>query len=326
MQCTCSDNNDVSNADEFGSSELVLGALPPLFLKDFDGALVTKSRRETMTTNPSPRYQWQIATLRCLAYSVVLLLWTRKVLLEPLRVEAIEMVRYEPRFDTLPVDGASRRDNTTPHLAFISFPSQAHMDPSEIIVVPIPLSRLSNFVGFSVLCLFVVSIPWWELAAVWRSVKTLTIMTCILLAASILCGAHPINNLHSTLLASFYVASLVSLNPPVFNDASGWSLQHVLNSRLTTITSRQGDEIMGTCRFYTTLLVMIPFQILNILDSGLQVQRWPLPIVLGSTVGWVIGSTMIGLPWALYTNFKANSAVVNTECYNQSHRQKDRYI
>lgn len=43
-----------------------------------------------MTT---PRSQWLTAALRCLSYCVVLLLWTRTVLLEPLRKEAIGMVR-----------------------------------------------------------------------------------------------------------------------------------------------------------------------------------------------------------------------------------------
>lgn len=200
------------------------------------------------------------------------------------------------------------------------------MDPTEIIAVPIPLSRLSNFVGFSVLFLFVVSVPWWELAALWRKLKVLTATTFTMLAITITCGTHPADNLLYTTLASFYVASLVSLNPPVFGDANGWGPQQALFNN-TSATHRQGgDDTMGTTRLYTTLLVTIPFQILNILDSGLQVQRWPLPIVLGSTAGWITGS-VLGLLWALYTNSNATtgSEPVDSESSAQDHQKKDRY-
>jgi hypothetical protein len=99
-----------------------------------------------------------------------------------------------------------------------------------------------------------------------------------MLAISILCGAHPQQHVLGTILASFYMASLISLNPPVFGDKT------------------HCDDTMKACRFYATLLITIPFQILQILDSGIQVQRWPIPLVLGSTVGWVAGS-IVGLLW-----------------------------
>lgn len=40
---------------------------------------------------------------------------------------------------------------------------------------------------------------------------------------------------------------------------------------------------------YAVIFVTIPFQILNVLDHGSQIQRWPVPIILGSTVGHCIG-------------------------------------
>jgi hypothetical protein len=196
------------------------------------------------------------------------------------------------------------------------------MDPTEIIAVPIPPLRLETFVGFSVLIMFVVSVSWWELAALWRELIVLTVATVSILAISILCGAHPQTNLLYTVLASFYVASLLSLYPPVFNDSVGWNLQQLFTSRPA---ARLGDDIVGACRFYVTLLVMVPFQILNILDSGLQVQRWPLPMLLGSTVGWGTGS-ILGLLWALYTNCNASDAKAGNERCMQDNQKKDRYI
>ncbi len=43
---------------------------------------------------------------------------------------------------------------------------------------------------------------------------------------------------------------------------------------------------------YSTILVAIPFQILNILDHGEQIQRWPMPIILGSTIGHCLGCSV----------------------------------
>jgi hypothetical protein len=215
------------------------------------------------------------------------------------------------------------------HLLHSILSSQAHLDPTEIIAVPIPLFRLENFVGFAALVLFIVSVPWWELVVLVNTLKTLGITTFAILGMAILCGAHPLHNLLYTVLASFYVASLVSLNPPVFNDAT----RTTNNTQLLLFTRRidaltRGDDVIQSFRLYTTLLTMIPFQILNILDSGLQVQRWPLPMLLGSTVGWILGS-VLGLLWTFcYTthNNKSN-ATTTTSSSGQvdSDEKKDRY-
>ena len=274
---------------------------------------------ETMT-KPSPRSHWLLPTLRCLTYCIALSLWTRKVLLEPLRGEAIEMVCHLFQDDI----ACLRLTTVLPLLVGRSLLSQAHMDPTEIIALPASFSRLETFVGFSVFCLFVISVPWWDLESLWKEAKVLTSTTAVMLAISILCGAHPQTNLRYTILASAYVASLLSLNPPVFNDSNGcWNpQQYFFYSNYSASETRLGDEIVGKCRFYATLLVMMPFQVLTILDSGLQVQRWPLPMVLGSTVGWVMGS-VIGLLLAIYTNLNAKP---HYESHEQSHQQKDRYM
>jgi hypothetical protein len=194
----------------------------------------------------------------------------------------------------------------------------AHMDPTKIIVVPISLQRLVLFVTLAVLGLFIVSVPWWELAALWNALKTLVLTTAALYIVSILCGLHPLYNIHSTLLASFYIAALVSMNPTTFGDGGSDSPQALLF--LASMT-RTRDDIVGMTRFYTTLLVCIPFQILNVLDSGLQIQRLPLPMLLGSTVGWTIGS-IVGLLLALYNNSSNKGA----ESYTTNSPTKNRNI
>jgi hypothetical protein len=61
------------------------------------------------------------------------------------------------------------------------------------------------------------------------------------------------------------------------------------------------EDIIATSRLYTTLLCTIPFQILNVLDHGMQVQRWPAPVLMGATYGYAFG-TLTGI----LTNYIAN--------------------
>merc|ERR1719491_1516642 len=48
------------------------------------------------------------------------------------------------------------------------------------------------------------------------------------------------------------------------------------------------DQI-NRCVVYSVMIITVPFMVLNILDHGDQIQRWPIPILLGSTVGHVVG-------------------------------------
>jgi hypothetical protein len=162
------------------------------------------------------------------------------------------------------------------------------MDPTEIIAVPLSLSTMGNFVGFSSLGLFLVSVPWWDMTELGNELKRLTIHTMCMLAIFITCGANPQQDLFHTILASFYMASLLTLNPFVF-------------AKTTLYDDDDDNTLMKTSRFYATLLMTIPFQILQILDSGLQVQRWPIPLLLGSTVGWMVGN-IVGLLLICYNN------------------------
>lgn len=140
------------------------------------------------------------------------------------------------------------------------------MDPSEIIAVPLPINDVVTFVGFSCLTLFLVTVSWWDgFAILWTVVRRIVTTTLIMLGTFILCGAHPIHNITHTLWAALYTACLLLWRP---NDDNKKSRHHV----------------------NTILLVAIPFQILNILDTGLQVQRWPIPILIGGSVGWIVSN------------------------------------
>ena len=75
------------------------------------------------------------------------------------------------------------------------------------------------------------------------------------------------------------------------NRASIASIASIAATTTTTTTSGNHHNHNGINRYvmYTTLIVTVPFQILNILDHGKQIQRWPIPIIVGSMIGHLLG-------------------------------------
>jgi hypothetical protein len=55
----------------------------------------------------------------------------------------------------------------------------------------------------------------------------------------------------------------------------------------------------------------IPFQILTVLDRGLQIQSWPLRVILGKAYGYVMGS-LIGIVFRYYE--RLDSEKQNGDC------------
>ena len=166
------------------------------------------------------------------------------------------------------------------------------MDPTEIIATPLEAPSVGFFTGISVLVLFAMSVKWWEPKQLLLETRNFILATLLTLFAMVLCGADPTENQVHTLWASLYAAALVWLSPPL-TDASTTTVsdfQSALLTRLRWMSHRTPNEKLSFCRFYATLLVAVPFQILNILDWGAQIQRWPLPIILGCTFGWIAGS------------------------------------
>jgi hypothetical protein len=43
---------------------------------------------------------------------------------------------------------------------------------------------------------------------------------------------------------------------------------------------------------YCCIILTVLFQILLLYDRGYQIQRYPIPLVLGCTIGWIIGTCM----------------------------------
>jgi hypothetical protein len=158
------------------------------------------------------------------------------------------------------------------------------MDPSEIISTPYDLDRLNAFVMFPVtiiLLLTLIRVPQ-KMLSFSVSLGRLTLVVYGLLG---LCGAHIVENFKHSSLASLYIAALVSTT---------FTTDDVTPQILAQLPIRDHSDLLKTSRIFGTIVGCIPFQILSILDRGVQIQRWPLPIILGVTYGYVFGS-IIGL-------------------------------
>jgi len=167
--------------------------------------------------------------------------------------------------------------------------------------VPYDSQRLAIYVGSVVLCTIMFRYPVDDWLKIFLQLLQLT-TTCF--GLFILCGASPYEKLTHTALAAAYFATLCWCEAPVFAadtvtfDGS-MTLQQQFHQRLrgrvlhksTIIQQRQ--NLLQTIVLYSCISCTIPLQILLLYDRGWQLQRWPIPVILGSTIG-SIGGTVFG--------------------------------
>ena len=174
------------------------------------------------------------------------------------------------------------------------------MDPTEIIDIPLSTPRLLLLVVPILLPLLVEAVVVGNGGH--HGITTLSRLvqwTLTLFAAMILCGASPTHTLGPTALAALYLASLLGWDPLV--GLGDWHPLLLLVDdprRRREVPHHQDDHnhkathttsSSSLVRMQATLGMTIVFQILLLYDRGWQVQRWPLPTLLGSTIGWTLG-------------------------------------
>lgn len=132
-----------------------------------------------------------------------------------------------------------------------------------------------------------------------RTIKYLTMMgalTVIVFIISIICGASPFENVRHTWLASFFVTTLAcGYIQPKLNESIQMSIKRCIlvpdyNSDLPFMECLVNE--MNGFILLSVVVVLIPFMVLNILDGGFQIQRWPLPIIFGTFCGHMMGITL----------------------------------
>lgn len=162
------------------------------------------------------------------------------------------------------------------------------MDPSEIIKIPFPQKRLTNFTMAPVVFIMLIWLRYSpdRLTSRILSLVKLTILTYGLFG---LCGSNIVENAGHSVTAALYVAALASTT------SSGEPTSRIAEE----LPFMDSSNLLAFCRLYGMILTSIPFQVVNILDAGLQIQRWPLTIIIGVTYGYVIG-TFVGVTSLYY--------------------------
>jgi hypothetical protein len=159
------------------------------------------------------------------------------------------------------------------------------MDPSEIVKVPYDIKRLSVFTMVPIVTLLFVAM--WDAPTKLTSfMLTLFRLTIVVFGVLGLCGANLGTNPQHSMYTAIYAAALLTttINP---SNAASSKVQEQL-------PFADKSDAINFFRLYGVLLTTIALQILQVLDWGVQVQRWPLPIILGVTYGYVVG-TLFGI-------------------------------
>jgi hypothetical protein len=216
--------------------------------------------------------------------------------------------------------------------------SQAHMEPSIVIATPYSLRQVSIFVVLSMawnvlvtLTLIIIELESRPVNCNLRggglqSMFIVVLYAIIIHLVFVLCGVHPaVFPLH-TALASLYVA-LNMLQPVLLFMPD--QQRHVYRDgsfvRVTILKLREvNNYIFGPpiyqpqkehtinqqCNLnrtqcihqysaYGTIIGIVTFAILRVLDHGIQIQRYPCPIIIGATYGSYLGVALGAMSTAL---------------------------
>lgn len=85
-----------------------------------------------------------------------------------------------------------------------------------------------------------------------------------------LCGNNMVVHWRHSIYSAIYIATLV-------NSTS----KDVATSNILEQLPFDYSDVLMASRLYGILALIIPFQVLSVLDHGAQISRWPLPILFG---------------------------------------------
>jgi thiamine transporter ThiT len=196
--------------------------------------------------------------------------------------------------------------------SFITCIIQYHLDPSVIIQTPLPPEFLVKVItysfGWNIIALLAI-----HLTAPAKRPRIISTITSIVSGSIftylifILCGFHPGYFPIQTLLASFYVAMNTALCatsiPEEDSIKENQSIDSLISKQIKVWNYLLGPSVnsvqfLHQATFYGSLIGMGVLSILRILDHGMQIQRHPVPILLGLVWGRV-GGLVAGLIWGL---------------------------
>jgi GPI biosynthesis protein family Pig-F len=185
----------------------------------------------------------------------------------------------------------------------------AHLDPTDILSKEYPLDSIYWFLSTTALghgVFLYIKNPSWQhqlhCYAHWIQ------GSCLSYVIILLCGINPFKtSFDTTMASSIYITTLLlgitASNLPY----ESWSMLPRMRSLL-----EGSDDVIASMSLYGVFCGAIPFQLLQVLDWGKQIQRWPLPLILGTTTGWVMG-TLVGLILMIYSKPKTLFIEINQD-------------
>lgn len=178
---------------------------------------------------------------------------------------------------------------------------EQQIDPTDIVLIPYNLTRLTLYVLTTVVVALLAVHSQKQQAVMVVLRQQLLPWTAMFWCIMILSGTNPtVHPLHN-ILGAMYSTTLCLLDPPFVTSAdtgasippaaaaaSQRQLTTLLGQRFAGSSSSQHNVVSRTMA-QGTLAGAAALQILRLYDRGWQVQRWPVPLIVGSSVGWAVG-------------------------------------
>jgi len=172
---------------------------------------------------------------------------------------------------------------------------ERQLDPTEITAIPIPLERLFVFVMAVAWIVVVTASSCSSLLKLANLVQSSAVIFLLML----LSGASLVENILHSLLSAVYLSALILWDLTCDNSAAHHNVLLMKDFlwRISPLVAAP-TEPKGSIwiRAHGAVVVTIVFQIFLLYDRGWQVQRWPVPTILGSSIGWIAGSIVGSTP------------------------------
>ena len=214
------------------------------------------------------------ALVPLLLQSSFILLWLYYWIISPLSQQEWEMVS-----DTYMHDAQNISRNPC-SLFLTRTQNDAQKDPTEIVLIPIDLDRLTYFV-VGVLFVRILQVGSSSSSPQRFAFFLLEIIggTFLLFLWILLAGAAPVH-LYHTLLLALYLSILLTW---------GTEPTNMTSHKFFFLLENDHPQSCYYWTWNTILACVVPFNVLRLLDRGWQIQRWPLPSLLGATLGFLVG-------------------------------------
>jgi hypothetical protein len=213
------------------------------------------------------------------------------------------------------------------------------MDPTDIVKVPYDLERLCLYVASVVVVLLATALErnWRKIPGLavltllghgvivlcgasplrnpWHTLTASLYTTALILFDPPIFGHDKDNDDESTATASSNNAATALKQQQQHKESSAgvsWYPQLQLLLRGTrpkqrqrgatasSMQQQQRQDKVAMAVAHSVAACLIPCQILLLYDHGMQIQRWPVPIIMASTYGWAVG-LVVGTLWAILT-------------------------